>query len=295
MTSWLVESARKLPIVAAFDVVVAGGGIVGVAAAVAAARNGVSVCLPEKASALGGLATLGNVTVWLPLCDGRGRQVISGLAEEMLELAVAELRKDNRFARFVGVPSCWRPGGDPTERKKLRYQAEFNPGSYLLALDKLVTDAGVRLFYDTRVCAVRQETDRVTHLIVENKSGRCAIACRVVVDATGDADVCFLAGEKTESLDSNVLCGWFYYLQDNVLHLNQLSNQYSPDAGKCGSVGPFFGGDDAEQVTDHILATRELVRKQLAHLRRQHPDADIQGFAPATIACFRMTRRLGSV
>ncbi len=71
--STVEEPARILPVAAAYDVVVAGGGIAGVAAAVAAARCGVSVCLLDKACALGGLATLGNVIVWLPLCDGRGR------------------------------------------------------------------------------------------------------------------------------------------------------------------------------------------------------------------------------
>ncbi len=47
---------------------------------------------------------------------------------------------------------------------------------------------------------------------MENKSGRTAVACHSVVDASGDADICYLAGEETESLDSNVLCGWFYHL-----------------------------------------------------------------------------------
>ena len=64
------EAARMLPVVGDYDVVVAGGGMAGVAAAVAAARRGARVSLVEKQSALGGLATLGNVTIWLPLCDG---------------------------------------------------------------------------------------------------------------------------------------------------------------------------------------------------------------------------------
>ena len=59
--STLQEPARTLKVAGRYEVIVAGGGIAGVAAAVAAARAGASVCLLEKAGALGGLATLGNV------------------------------------------------------------------------------------------------------------------------------------------------------------------------------------------------------------------------------------------
>ena len=58
-----------------YDVVVCGGGIAGISAAVAAARHGAKVLLLEREYALGGLATLGLVTIYLPLCDGTGRQV----------------------------------------------------------------------------------------------------------------------------------------------------------------------------------------------------------------------------
>ena len=52
------------------DVLVAGGGIAGIAAALAAARSGADVILAEKQCVLGGLATSGLVTIYLPLCDG---------------------------------------------------------------------------------------------------------------------------------------------------------------------------------------------------------------------------------
>lgn len=292
--TYINEAARSLPVSGAYDVVVAGGGIAGVAAAIAAARAGASTCLLEKTCALGGLATLGNVIVYLPLCDGRGRQVIGGLGEELLRLSVADLRKEDRQARFAGIPACWLPGGDRGERKRVRYQVEFNPAAYLLALEKLVVDSDIKLLYDTRLCAVRREKERITHLVIENKSGRSAIACQTVVDATGDADVCSLAGEETESLDSNVLCGWFYHLDSRGLHLHSLSNNFSPYALREGAQGPFFRGDDADQVTAQVLGSRELIRQRLGQLRTQHPNEDIQPVSPPAIACFRMTRRLVS-
>jgi len=53
-----------------FDVIVVGGGVAGVTAAVSAARNGVSVLLIEKSVNLGGLATEGLISWYEPLCDG---------------------------------------------------------------------------------------------------------------------------------------------------------------------------------------------------------------------------------
>ena len=286
------EPARTVPVWSAYDVIVVGGGIAGVAAAVAAARNGASVCLLEKEGALGGLATLGLVTVWLPLCDGRGHQVIGGLPEELLQLSVADLREDNATARFRGIPACWLPSGDPDQRRQTRYAVSFNPTSYLLALEELVLREGVTLLYDTRVCAVRRTRDRISHVIVETKAGRGALACCAVVDATGDADVCHLAGEATESLDTNVLAGWFYHLQQDGLHLNPLTHRYDATGQRDGAEGPFFRGDDPVHVTRQILGSRGMIRQRLEELRQRHPEDDVQPVLVPTIACFRMTRRL---
>ena len=292
MIDRLKEPARNLPVTGAFDVVVAGGGIGGVAAAVAAARTGVSVCLLEKECSLGGLATVGNVTVWLPICDGRGRQVIGGIGEELLRLSVHDLRLPNKAAGFAGVPSCWEPGGDPEARRQTRFMTQFNPAAYILGLERWVLDAGVKLLYDTRLCAVKRARGRVTHVIVENKSGRSALACRTAIDATGDADLCFLAGEETESLDSNVGAAWFYYLKDGAAHLHTSSRAFSPNLKRDELKSPGYRGDDAESVTAQLLDSRALIRDECARLAEAHPGTDIQPFALPSIPRFRATRRL---
>ena len=71
-----------------YDVVVCGGGIAGIAAALAAARGGARTCLLEKEYALGGLATLGLIVIYLPLCDGDGVKMSGGIAEELLKLSL---------------------------------------------------------------------------------------------------------------------------------------------------------------------------------------------------------------
>lgn len=268
----------------ACDVLVVGGGIAGVAAAVAAARNGASVCLIEREQGLGGLATLGNVAVYLPLCDGLGNQVIAGLGEELLKLSVRD--------GFNPIPPCWLPGGDREKRRKTRYQVTFNPASFLLDLEELVLGAHVRLLYDTRFCDVARDGDRIRAVLVENKSGRSAIRARVVVDATGDADVCARAGEKTVSLRTNVAAGWFYTYDRQQLRLVCCSEEFPRDPRQTPKSERGFAGDDAEDVTAQILAARQAIRGHLRALRERAPEKPVFPAVLPLVAGFRMTRRL---
>ena len=73
---------------AAYDVVVVGAGVAGIAAALAAARRGHKTALVEKQTLIGGLATSGLIYIYLPLDDGYGHQVIKGISEEMLKRCV---------------------------------------------------------------------------------------------------------------------------------------------------------------------------------------------------------------
>jgi NADPH-dependent 2,4-dienoyl-CoA reductase/sulfur reductase-like enzyme len=88
MKRYINEPARQTEIVLSCDVLVAGAGIAGMAAAIAAARNGAKVILLEREYGLGGMATLGLITIYLPLCDGQGEQLVFGLGEELLKLSI---------------------------------------------------------------------------------------------------------------------------------------------------------------------------------------------------------------
>jgi len=72
-----------------YDVLVVGGGCAGVCAAIAAARQGKRTLLIEKQILLGGMATMGRIHWLEPYCDGKGRQVIGGLAKEFFDRAIA--------------------------------------------------------------------------------------------------------------------------------------------------------------------------------------------------------------
>lgn len=288
----IIEAARKVPVSSSYDVVVVGGGIAGVAAAVAAAREGARTCLVERQSGLGGLATLGIVTVWLPICNGAGRQVIGGIGEELLRLSVSELSRENPNAQFKSFPACWEHGGDVEERKHTPFECMFNPALYAIQLEEWVLANGVDILYGTAICDVRRSRGRVTHLVVENKSGRQAIACGAVVDASGDADVCHFAGEETEVSNANVACGWFYYLKDGVANLKLCSNAFDPHLDESRLKCRGYSGVDAGQVTAQVLESHGLIRKALADLKRQNPESAIELMAAPSIPCFRATRRL---
>ena len=73
----------------AYDVIVVGGGIAGISAAVAAGRLGSRVLLIEKGILLGGLATVGLISWYEPLCDGEGTQLIGGIGEELIRLSTS--------------------------------------------------------------------------------------------------------------------------------------------------------------------------------------------------------------
>jgi 2-polyprenyl-6-methoxyphenol hydroxylase-like FAD-dependent oxidoreductase len=291
MLDTVFEEARSIPVVGSYDVVVAGGGIAGVAAALAAARAGSTVCLLEKACALGGLATIGNVVYFLPLCDGFGRQICGGVCEELLQLSVEDVHEPLPAILLEPIPDAWRKHGSLEEKIKKRYLAVFNPASFAYKLERLLVKNKVKLYFDTRFAAVRKEGERISELLIENKSGRGALRCKAVVDATGDADVCAAAGEKTVSLSSNVRCGWYYYLEDGQLRLSCLSKPRDKYGRRVPSSGRNFRGDQADQVTAMLLASRQLAMQELAD-KAANSKATFFPIMMPQIPCFRMTRRL---
>ena len=167
-----------------FDVAVIGGGIGGCAAALQSARCGRKTVLIEKQCVLGGLATSGLVYIYLPLCDGNGRQVTFGIAEELLH---------NSMTLGPGkIPGNWKNEQNAVEPK--RFRCTFSPASFMLSLEKLLVEAGVEIWYDTRVCDTTLDHGKITAVTVVNESGFGRISSACFIDASGSCSVAHRAG-----------------------------------------------------------------------------------------------------
>ena len=161
------EPARELPIVEHVDVLVAGGGPAGVAAALAAARQGASVRLIETHGQLGGVWTTGALS-WVLDAGNKG----GIMADVLARLHAREARQ-------------------PQTAGGIAYDIE----QMKLVLECACVQAGVRVRLHTRVvAAARDHRNRLAVAITESKSGREAFASSVFVDATGDGDLAALAG-----------------------------------------------------------------------------------------------------
>jgi hypothetical protein len=180
-----VTRVYEIPERGSYDIIVAGGGVAGAAAAYTAAREGKRVLLIEKSVTLGGLATLGLITMFVPMCNGRGKQIIRGLADEFMRLAV-------KYG-FDTIPDDWKEG-EPQKPTAQRLKTRYDTGMFALALNKLLCVAGVDLLYDTIVTDTVMEGNFCRGLIVENKSGKSYYKAGMVIDTTGDADVLYRAG-----------------------------------------------------------------------------------------------------
>ncbi len=179
-----------------YDVVVAGGGVAGIAAAIAAGRRGMKTALLEKTVLPGGLATTGLVYIYLPLCDGNGTQVSCGITEEMLLRSLKYGPGD--------VPSGWRGEKNAVEAK--RYRVIFSPASFMLGLDEMLEEAQVEVWYDTVATGTVLDGDRLAKVEVANKSGSGLLSADCFVDATGDADLAAFSGHSCIEARNALAC-----------------------------------------------------------------------------------------
>lgn len=161
-----------------FDVVVVGSGSAGSSAALAAARCGATVLLIEKLPFLGGTSTAVLDTFygfWTP--GPRPLKVVGGIGDDVVE----GLR---RLGPVVERPNTFGAGTGIT----------YHPDELKVVWESLVRDAGIRVLLHGFVQAAEVRDGRVGAISVATKAGLIEVEGKVVVDASGDADLCHFAG-----------------------------------------------------------------------------------------------------
>ena len=258
-----INENSKIPVKGGYDVIVLGGGIAGISAALAAKRNGASVLIIEKSIMLGGLATIGFVNKYLPICDGNSAKVCAGICEELLY--------DSIKYGYNTLPEEWK-GGRLKKATNKRYMTVFSPYDFVLALDEKITDEKIDILFDTVFSEPKMSEGLCEAVIVENKSGRGAYKADYFVDATGDADLMSRAGVPC-SVQKNWLSYWGYVTsielmekgleKESVMRGVPLWELGSTADGTGGKGYARYDGTDAKEVTSFVLDGRRIIRNKI--------------------------------
>lgn len=286
----IISKQIKTQVKKEYDVAVCGGGFAGISAALAAARQGSKVVLFEKQYMLGGLGTAGIVTIYLPLCDGYGKQVSFGIAEELLRLSILHGAEDK-------YPENWLNDKGTRGEKDKRFEVQFNPQLFAILAEKLLLDEGVEILYGTYVVDVDVNNGKINHIITENKSGRVAYKVKSVVDASGDCDIAHFSDAPTELFQQgNVLAAWYYSVGKDGYNLNMVGFADIPDEEKneANNTKPLvekrFSGLDGEELSEQMCMSHQSTYADF--LKKREQDDTILPVTIATTPQIRMTRRI---
>ena len=181
-----IEYAKRIPVREEVDVLVVGGGPAGVAAAVSAARRGAKTLLVEGQGAFGGMGTLGLVPALGGMGDGV-RTLSGGIGVEVAR------RLEGRDPR-VHSPEEGSLASVPVDAENLKR-----------VYDDMVEESGAEFLFFTTLVDVVREGERADVAVLSAKSGLFGVKARLMVDATGDGDLCARAGAAFDKGDADGL------------------------------------------------------------------------------------------
>lgn len=161
-----------------YDILIAGGGISGVMAGIAAARLGVRCLIVEQYGFLGGMLTAGGVGPMMTFHAG-DVQVVRGICGEL----IARMKQKGQS-----------PGHIPDSTGYTYSVTPFSAEGMKESLEEMYLEAGGEILYHTQVAAVGCGGGEIAEITVANKAGLSQLRAGLYIDATGDGDLCHWAG-----------------------------------------------------------------------------------------------------
>lgn len=269
---YVKEPKKQIPIVDSADVVVVGGGPAGFAAAISAARQGVSVLLLERQYFLGGLFTGCGVTpiidMYSPVKKGKV-QAVKGISEELCQC----LDKAHMLSWELV-----RPKADPEAAKYM--------------MENMVDQAGVRLLYGVQAAEVVMSGDTIQAVILEGKSGRVAVETKFVVDSSGDGDILQFVHEDFNVYRDDIGAMWRIGNAEKSRKGNETPVRGVRTRHSVGEKGQ--DGLDMYNLTRIQLKLRKHMWEDALNLSRQPDCEDLFLLDTPSIVGVRITRVLNS-
>jgi hypothetical protein len=196
------QYSRSIASDAPYDLVVAGGGPAGTAAAVCGARLGLKTLLLEATGCLGGMGTSGLVASFGPVSNGE-RMLVGGFMKELLE----RMWERKAFGPHVVQEFL---------HSQLNRWVAFRPEALKRILDEFAVEAGVEIRFFTRVIDADVEGRRLKGVVASNVEGLRYVPAHAFVDCTGDAALAAAAGadckvvlRDTDTVAPSTLCSLY--------------------------------------------------------------------------------------
>lgn len=273
--------SKILPLYGTFDVAVIGSGSAGATAAIAAARSQARTLLIEKLPFLGGTSTAVLDTFYGFYTPGEtNRKVVGGIPDDL----ISELRQ---IGPVIERPNTFGAGTGIT----------YHPDELKVAWERLVVQAGAHVMLHASLQDVVRDNTRIGTLVVATKAGLQRIHAEVVVDASGDADVCAfggvpfeLAGEEApaQTLTTSFRMANVDGAKRREIRKEQLHALMAEAAEKLGYKLPRKEGSDHITPVEHMTAT---IMTRLASVERRSDGAIVNATDPALLTRAEMEGR----
>ncbi|TFG15871.1 MAG: FAD-dependent oxidoreductase [Promethearchaeota archaeon] len=273
-----IEPVKELDAIDEYDVIIIGGGVAGLVAAIASGRNKVKTLLIERFGYLGGTATASlmiNINGFRNQVEPDNIQTVKGIAQEI----IIELHKIDGLGKSPYPQKEYN-----IKNGELSYSYCIDPEKFKYITLKMVNESEVDILFHSYFSDVIMESQELKGIIVENKSGRIAFFSKVFIDSTGDGDVAARAGAPFWQAKSED-----YALKDTIMY--KISGIKNAQFGNCrygdSSVvwGPthVWGQNNAWQISQAEIKTRLNIFRHFRRLLKLNPQLrDIGAYVAET-------------